>query len=239
MSKTLDALVEAERFISGFEDDELQDGIDEKLTMIRDAIKAEYKALGLHFRLFQASRKLCSWTGKFQSGESRYVYTTEKADGVIDPHPDPMKYKYLLTIRGEQWESDNLEYLEKILWACLILSKDPKELEGENLDAFIQGWCSAHHIRIDGDIFAQAFTRIEPWSPEEARSMLSKLSEVHGLCNRIPSQKKPIRWYSRNAIIFAEMGPTNKAMIFDLSDTATGKELAEMIAFTHNKHAGI
>lgn len=242
MSDTITTLQNAERFIVGFEDDDMQEGIPELLADIRAAIMRECKALGLHFRLFQASRMRSeNLDADFSLGIDRggYAYTTENVKAYIEDHADPIKYKHLLTIGAGQWESDNLEYLEKILWACHVLWEDPKELEGENLDVFIEGWCSAHNIVIDGDIFAREFGRHQAWMPVEVRTQIEIMAETYFPRNKIGGKMRT-PWERRGTSIYTKeaRGRGSAVLIIELHGRPDAVDEAQRLVDRHNQDAG-
>lgn len=80
---------------------------------------------------------------------------------------------YWLVIENCQWESTDLEKLERILWAWSlegehVLSGD----SGFDLDRFIQGYCESRGRAIDGDLFAILFSGPKPYTVAQATDLL-------------------------------------------------------------------
>lgn len=101
-------------------------------------------------------------------------YSIEKADS-----------GYSLVIENCQYSGDDLERLERILWAWFVdgehvLSGD----ECFDLDRFIQGYCDGASRAIDGDLFAILFSGPSPYSVAQATDLL-EAGFVHPLyCER-------------------------------------------------------
>lgn len=93
------------------------------------------------------------------------------------------KGKFYLLIERSDWISDDRDYLAKILWAYhyLFETTEAVALAGDDLDDFIQGYCTAENIKVDGDVFGQAFSGGTFFTPREASTILFRAADLHGL----------------------------------------------------------
>lgn len=184
MNLTLKALTNAERFIAGFDGDEMQEGIGDLLAEIRGAIFEQRHANGMKFLVFQESRKRTETLKAdllFDDDSPErggYIYD----DGYISDHWDGDGGFHLL-IGTQEWEASDLEYLEKILWAAHRIATDDDVLRGSDIDAFIQGWCAFYNIRMNGDIFAHYFSDKEVWGAVEAAETIRDAAKTFKLWN--------------------------------------------------------
>jgi len=122
----------------------------------------------LSFREFQATRTKCADLDSALRADlggdgpsSGFLY----ADGTcfIQDVIDAGKPTYLLVIERLNWLTDDLEELEKILWAAHYLSQEGEfgaMLTSDMLDTYVQGICAAHEIEVDGDLWGNVFSDV-------------------------------------------------------------------------------
>lgn len=108
------------------------------------------------FRDFQATRTRGDVSETYGDDTSP-VTGFNYAGGSQIAFTDDSLGKYHLLIERFEWVSDDLEKLERILWANHSLESD-FVLNESDLDIFIQGYCEARNKPIDGDFFSHVFT---------------------------------------------------------------------------------
>lgn len=88
--------------------------------------------------------------------------------------------KHYLLIGREDWIDDDLDRLAKILWAYHYIPESivPAELRGGDLDTFIQGYCDARGLVVDGDLFGVEFSGADAVSAEEAITAIERLART-------------------------------------------------------------
>lgn len=80
---------------------------------------------------------------------------------------------YLLVIENCQYSGDDLERLERILWAWTL--DESHVLSGDecfDLDRFIMAYCESRNRAIDGDLFAILFSGPKPYTVAQATDLL-------------------------------------------------------------------
>lgn len=103
-------------------------------------------------------------------------------DNTAGPPDFAARGKYYLLIERFDWVSDDLEEMEKILWACWHLHEsDTGPLTGDDLDVFVQGFCAAYNIRVDGDVFGVAFSGKDAFARAEAEQIITSSAKAFGL----------------------------------------------------------
>lgn len=83
---------------------------------------------------------------------------------------------HLLHIERSEWMTDDLEELEKILWATHYLAQHENVMLNTvpdfTLDHYIQGACAAMGYEVDGDTFGVLFSGKNEWPYSEAEDIM-------------------------------------------------------------------
>lgn len=87
------------------------------------------------------------------------------------PHELIERGKYFLLIERFDWISDDLEEMQKILWACHYVRDAGIE---RDLVAFMEGICASRNTKADSDLF-KALAGQASFTPSEAEAIASGL----------------------------------------------------------------
>lgn len=112
-----------------------------------------------------------------------FIYDAAKVQCYIEDSFAPDRGKYYLLIERSNWISDDLEKLERILWAMHYAYEAGANLNiGDGtLDDFVNGYCDARGYRVDGDVFAQVFSGADDYTPHDAADRIEMGAETWGL----------------------------------------------------------
>jgi len=159
---------------------------------------------------FRASAKWLDDLGEFtqdEAGNKGWVYAdtcyiVQTGTGEID---NPAHFALIIERSG--WDNDMVEPLEHILWATFYLGECGGDVmlskDDGTLDCFVQGYCAAENIEVDGDLWGVVFSRVErEISYREARDLMDQNRDAvfdldTGYTETVPVKPKPtIIWHA-------------------------------------------
>lgn len=146
----------------------------------------------MNFKAFQSSRAYVEdidLAMGMDNGRGRvggYLYDSG-ACYIEENTASDISEKFCLMIYRDEWFSDDLEELEKILWATFYLHEAvPSEfmIKGSDLDYYVQGECAARRIEVDGDAFGMVFSGKDEFTAQEASALVDDAIRIYELDKR-------------------------------------------------------
>lgn len=103
----------------------------------------------------------------------RYVYADRLFINVLD------NGRFVMPLPISEVESDDLAALEEGLW--FYATPYDAMLEGDDIDAYVRGYCMMHDITCDGDVFGLYFTEDRPYRADEVDMLILDAARIYNL----------------------------------------------------------